>query len=627
LKTVRGSSDPKHVRKVAFVDGGVGSLSGAYPPRAAAAVFRGLKDALRRSGAVSALEEAAAGPVAEDAWVDFEGEEENDFEATGSFWDDVKGGWLQPEGVQEARREEIEWMQHRKVFEVVKADLCWKDTGKAPMSLRWVDTNKGDSTRPRYRSRLVAREVRRGKTRVLPDAMLFSAMPPLEAMKGLASLLVTRKKSRRGKTLKIGLWDVSRAHLYGVTQRLVYTELPEELARPGYCARLLRSLYGTQDASNIWQADYTKLFMENGWEAGKSNPAVFACDADDGRALCHGDDLMVLGDQDCVNRMDDILRSRYDVKKLANLGLENGDDREVVMLNRVLRIVETDEGAAMEVEADSRHAELIVKKLGLSDASAAATPNIKRTEEVALKEAEEPALDAVRTKEYRSLTMRGAYLAQDRADIGETCKQLCRWMKAPTEAHWRHLKRFGRYLKGVPRVVTRYDPQPEQDTIGVDVDSDHAGCPTTRRSTTGHLVRYGTHTWAHGSHLQSTISLSSGESEFYALVKGAAKALMIKALMADWHIEVSALVRSDSSSARSFTSRRGLGRQRHVMTRFLWIQERVAAGHIRIARVGTDSNAADLLTKALPAKRMWDLMPLLGQMRVEGRSALQRSVD
>jgi len=196
LKTVRGSSDPKHVRKVAFVDGGVGSLSGAYPPRAAAAVFRGLKDALRRSGAVSALEEAAAGPVAEDAWVDFEGEEENDFEATGSFWDDVKGGWLQPEGVQEARREEIEWMQHRKVFEVVKADLCWKDTGKAPMSLRWVDTNKGDSTRPRYRSRLVAREVRRGKTRVLPDAMLFSAMPPLEAMKGLASLLVTRKKSR-----------------------------------------------------------------------------------------------------------------------------------------------------------------------------------------------------------------------------------------------------------------------------------------------------------------------------------------------------------------------------------------------------------------------------------------------
>ena len=183
--------------------------------------------------------------------MDFEGEEEFNFELTCDFWDDVNGGWLVQDGVKEARREEIEWMQQRKVFEIVKADVCWKETGKAPMSLRWVGTKKGDSQRPRYRSGLVAREIRRGPVRVLPDAQLFSAMPPLEAMKGLASLVVARQKSSRGSLLKLGLWDVSRAHLYGVTQRVVYTELPEELAKPWYCARLLRSLYGAQDASNI----------------------------------------------------------------------------------------------------------------------------------------------------------------------------------------------------------------------------------------------------------------------------------------------------------------------------------------------------------------------------------------
>ena len=133
--------------------------------------------------------------------------------------------------VKEARAEELEWMKARNVFEIEKSDVCWQKTGAAPLSLRWVDTNKGSASHPRYRSRLVAREIRRGKHRVLPDAELFSAMPPLEALKSLCSLMCTRKRGRGGGQLKMAFWDVSRAHLYGTTQRELFTELPEELAR------------------------------------------------------------------------------------------------------------------------------------------------------------------------------------------------------------------------------------------------------------------------------------------------------------------------------------------------------------------------------------------------------------
>ena len=156
-------------------------------------------------------------------------------------------------------------MQTREVFEIVKADVCWQTTGKAPMTLRWVDTNKGDKQHPRYRSRLVAREIRRGKTRVLQDAQLFSAMPPLEAMKALCSLMMTRQVSKQKKPPKVGFCDVSRAHLYGITQRGLFVDLPDELKQAGTCGRLLRSLYGTQDASNIWQTDYSKLLHSGGW--------------------------------------------------------------------------------------------------------------------------------------------------------------------------------------------------------------------------------------------------------------------------------------------------------------------------------------------------------------------------
>eukprot|EP00971_Amphidinium_carterae_P316023 6281649-Amphidinium_carterae.1 len=64
--------------------------------------------------------------------------------------------------------------------------------------------------------------------------------------------------------------DISRAHLYGDAQRDLYVELPpEDEHQEGdsepMCGLLLRSMYGTQDASQIWQKDYTKLLGGKQW--------------------------------------------------------------------------------------------------------------------------------------------------------------------------------------------------------------------------------------------------------------------------------------------------------------------------------------------------------------------------
>ena len=50
------------------------------------------------------------------------------------------------------------------------------------VSLRWIDTDKGDADRPNCRSRLVVREIKKAtkKSYVLSAAELFSGMPPLE---------------------------------------------------------------------------------------------------------------------------------------------------------------------------------------------------------------------------------------------------------------------------------------------------------------------------------------------------------------------------------------------------------------------------------------------------------------
>ena len=164
-----------------------------------------------------------------------------------------------------------------------------------------------------------------------------------------------------------------------------------------------------------------------------------------------------------------------------------------------------------------------MKALDLVDGSKGVnTPHVKEKDEEVVAGSQEEALDAAHNSTFRSIVMRASYLAQDRADIGDAVKCLSRCMANPNNSHWRQLKRLGRFLQAKPRVVSRYRTQPNRLThVNVEVDSDHAGCILTRRSTTGCVTKVGTHVIAHSSKLQSTVSLSSGESEYYALVKGA----------------------------------------------------------------------------------------------------------
>ena len=52
-------------------------------------------------------------------------------------------------------------------------------TGKRPTGTRWVDVDKGDESRPEYRSRLEAQELKRLEER--DDTVAVT--PPLEALK------------------------------------------------------------------------------------------------------------------------------------------------------------------------------------------------------------------------------------------------------------------------------------------------------------------------------------------------------------------------------------------------------------------------------------------------------------
>ena len=62
--------------------------------------------------------------------------------------------------VKAARQKELQYFESKHVWQISTVAEALKATGRRPISVRWVDVNKGDDETPNVRSRLVAREIR-----------------------------------------------------------------------------------------------------------------------------------------------------------------------------------------------------------------------------------------------------------------------------------------------------------------------------------------------------------------------------------------------------------------------------------------------------------------------------------
>ena len=131
---------------------------------------------------------------------------------------------------------------------------------------------------------------------------------------------------------------------------------------------------------------------------------------------------------------------------------------------------------------------------------------------------------------------------------------------------------------------------------------------------------YGQHCVKTWSSTQAIISLSSGEAEYYGIVKAASVGLGVKAMLTDMGITPTLEVLTDASAAKGIASRTGLGKTRHIEVHYLWVQERIANKDMNLSKVWGHDNPADLLTKQLDTASMRRHMQLIGMDYRSGRS-------
>ena len=152
------------------------------------------------------------------------------------------------------------------------------------------------------------------------------------------------------------------------------------------------------------------------------------------------------------------------------------------------------------------------------------------------------------------------------------------------------------------------------DTLTAYSDADWAGCPDSRRSTSGYCVYLGDNLMSWSSKRQTTVSRSSAEAEYRAVAHVVAECCWLRQLLQELHLPLAkaTIVYCDNVSVVYMTANPVHHRRtNHIEIDIHFVREKVALGEVRVLHVPSSHQYADIMTKGLPIQLYADLSLVL----------------
>ena len=386
--------------------------------------------------------------------------------------------------------------------------------------------------------------------------------------------------------------DIKQAFTYGPLDTELFCNPPEGYdCPPGKVLQLKKALYGCKQAAVCFKDFYEKFYIEHGFKPLNDAKTIFKKEEGpsfiisgifvDDSANIHNDPKFF--DQFCAE-----FAQRFDIKIRKNVDVFLGVQ---IIRNRSERSLKL---------SQKHYLTECLKRFGLETANGAKTPMSER-----LTVKDQPStIDSTRQTLYREMVGCGMWIAvTTRPDIAYAVQECARHVSNPGEIHLKALKRIFRYLKHTSDLGLHYHP-PEDGLINVlhgATDSDWAGCPDTRRSTTGNALKLNGAAIAWRSKRQSIVALSVAEAEYVSTSAQTQEVMYIRKLLTNLGFpqQEPTIIYADNATCIAWSEGTigGSDRAKHMDLRVHFIHDAVKAGHIKLQKIDTKLNYSDILTK------------------------------
>jgi transposase InsO family protein len=468
-------------------------------------------------------------------------------------------------------------------------ELVDKPTNKNIVDNRWVyrvKTNH-DGTE-RYKARLVAKGYSQQQGVDYGDT--YSPVTRFDTIRAILSTAASER-------LLLQHFDVKTAFLYGELEELVYMKQPQgfEDGSDKVC-KLKRSLYGLKQSPRCWNRKFTDVLNKYGLQVSDSDPCLFT--SKDRKlliALYVDDGLVAAQNQSHLSRFLEELKAHFEitVSPVSNfLGLQ---------------VTQHDNGSVFVCQED--YTKKMLAKFGMTDCNPVMTPMEKNYLTV---ENEEPISAGT---PYREAVGSLLYLATGtRPDIAYAVNTVSQAVCAPSQKDWQAVKRIFRYLKGTSHLGITYSATHISDGLSVYSDADYAGDMKSRKSTSGVLAQYngGAVTWS--SKKQSSVALSTTESELMAACEAAKEIVWLSRLYGEITtvvLQPPSLFVDNQSAIKLIRNPVFHHRTKHIEVRHFFIREQLEEGKLSVMHVDGTNQLADILTKPLPRERFERLRDII----------------
>lgn len=467
-------------------------------------------------------------------------------------------------------------------------DLVPKPKDTNVVRCMWLHKHKlnADGSFKRYRSRLVAN----GKSQEegVDYNETFSPVVKPATIRSVLNVSLARD-------WPIHQLDVKNAFLHGNLEETIYMHQPPGFVDkqfPDHVCRLNKAIYGLKQAPRAWNSRFANFVLRMGFVSSRSDASLFVYKKGSLQAylLLYVDDIILTASTtQLLNSIIQTLKTEFPMSDSGKLSYFLGVSAEFI-----------NGGIFLSQRA---YAEDIIKRAGMENCKPCVTPV-----DVSSKLSATAGEKMTDPTHYRSLAGALQYLTFTRPDISYAVNQICLFMHDPRLHHYQALKRIIRYIQGTKTHGLQL-VKGSIDQLTAYTDADWAGCPDTRRSTSGYCVYLGNNLLSWSSKRQPTVSRSSSEAEYKGVANVVAELCWIRNLLLelDCPLSKASIVYCDNISSVYLTQNPVKHqRTKHIELDIHFVREKVALGEVKVLHVPTSLQFADIFTKGLPRSLFTD---------------------